>query len=108
MARVKDTNEVTTKAFCDEVYGVLGGMNLKLRALTDELSVAYGEESEPYKTFKRHLIELADQIEWRLEILSHSCPYDWTGSQENVESTVSVNQPEISTGPEFSGGYIGG
>lgn len=107
MGSVKD-KEIMTKAFCDEVYGQLGGMNLKLRALTDELAMTYGEETEPFKTFKRHLLELADQVEWRLEILSHTCPYDWTGSRENVETVVSVKQPEITAGPEFSGGYIGG
>lgn len=107
MGSVKDERASMTKAFCDDVYGELGGMSLKLRALIHELAMTYGEENEPFRTFKRHLLELADQIEWRLEILSHACPYDWKGSRENVESTVSVRQPEI-TGPELSGGYIGG
>jgi hypothetical protein len=108
MGSVKDDKEIMTKAFCDDVYVELGGMNLKLRTMIDELAMTYGEETEPFKTFKRHLLELADQIEWRLEILSHACPFDWKGSRENVESIVSVNQPEVMTGPEFSGGYLGG
>jgi len=108
MGTVKDDKEMMTKAFCDDVYTELTGMDLKLRTMTGELAMTYGEESEPFKTFKRHLVELAEQIEWRLEILAHACPYDWKGSREKVESIVSVRQPDATAGPDFSGGYLGG
>lgn len=108
MGSFKDDKQIMTKAFCDDVYGELTGMRMKLLTMKDELGMAYGEESEPFHAFKRHLVELADQIGWRLEILSHACPYDWKGSLEKVESIVSVMQPEVTPGPEFSGGYLGG
>jgi len=100
--------KILTKSFCDDVYVELTAMGLKILTMKDELAMTYGEESEPFKTYQRHLVELADQIEWRLQILSHACPSDWKGSQEKVESVVSVRAPEATTGPEFSGGYLGG
>lgn len=105
-ARIKKDTEVGS--FCDEVYTELAGMRMKLMTMNDELSANYGDETVPYTTFKRHLAELADQIEWKLQILSHACPYEWKGSQEKVESVVSVRQPEPAIGPDFSGGYVGG
>jgi hypothetical protein len=97
-----------TKAFCDDVYTELTDMRLRLHAMNDEFALTYGEDSEPYRTYKRHIVELADQIGWRLEILSHACPYNWAGSREKVETVVSVRPPDVTAGPEFSGGYVGG
>ncbi len=106
MVDARDEKE-RTRLFCDDVYAELTGMGLKLRTMIDELSMAYGEESEPFHAFKRHLVELADQIAWRLEILSHVCPYEWKGSREQVESRVSVPPPDAAAA-EFAGGYLGG
>jgi hypothetical protein len=103
----KYEKEILTKSFCDDVYAELTGMRLRLLTMNDELALTYGEDSEPYRNYKRHIQELADQIGWRLEILSHACPHDWAGSREKVESVVSV-QPGVTTGPDFSGGYVGG
>lgn len=105
MAGVKD---ISVKAFCDDVYKELAGMRMKLLTMIDELSISYGDEAQPFKSYHRHLTELAEQIEWRLQILSHACPYEWKGSAEKVESTVSVREPDVRAGPDFSGGYIGG
>lgn len=106
MARAERTN-IMTKAFCDDVYTELAGMRMRLLAMRDELELTYGEDSMPFKTYQRHLMELTEQIEWKLQILSHVCPYDWKGSRELVESVVSVEQPGAAES-EFSGGYIGG
>ena len=108
MGSVLDIKKSGVKSFCDEVYTELEGMRMKILTMGHELSMAYGDDSEPNHMFKRHLSELADQIEWKLQILSHACPYDWKGSKEEVESTVSVRQQETTEGPDFSGGYVGG
>jgi hypothetical protein len=108
MERVEYEKERVTKSFCDDVYTELTDMRLRLFTMIDELALTYGEESDPYRTYKRHIQELADQIGWRLEILSHACPYDWAGSREKVETVVSVRPPDVSGGPDFSGGYLGG
>ncbi len=108
MGSARTVDQGSVKSFCDEVYTELTDMRMKLMTMNDELSVNYGDETPPYDTFRRHLVELADQIEWRLQILSHACPYDWKGSKEKVESVVSVPQAEKTGEPEFSGGYLGG
>lgn len=104
---IKD-DKTEVRAFCNDVYTELAGMRMKLLMMSGDLADIYGEESRPLNTFKRHLNELADQIEWKLQILSHACPYDWKGSAENIETVVSVKQPDTAEGPEFSGGYVGG
>ncbi len=100
--------DAMTKSFCDDVYSELEAVRLKILTMKDELEFTYGKESEPFKHFERHLLELADQIDWKLQILSHACPYDWKGSVEKVENIVSVQPPEVAAGPDFAGGYIGG
>jgi hypothetical protein len=107
MGRVLEIKNTTVKSVCDDVYVELETMRMKILMMNDELAMTYGDDVEPLKMFKRHLSELADQIEWKLQILSHACPYDWKGSRETVENIVSV-EPETVEGPDFSGGYLGG
>jgi len=108
MERVEYEKGILTKAFCDDVYTELTGMEMNILAMKDELGLTYGEESEPFKTYQRHLVELADQIEWKLQILSHACPHDWKGSEEEeyTENTASVGPVEKDD--DFSPGYLGG
>ena len=105
MGTILDKKNTEVKSFCDEVYTELEGMRMKILMMSEDLSTTYGDDTQPNQTFKRHLGELADQIEWKLQILSHACPFDWKGSKEDVESTVSVGQTEAA---DFSGGYLGG
>lgn len=104
MTHIQREQEAMVRSFCDEVYTELAEMRMKVLTMMDELSVNYGESEPPYDTYKRHLQDLAEQIDWKLQILSHACPYDWKGSRERIESTVSVPQ----SAGDFSGGYLGG
>ena len=104
----KQEKEILTRSFCDDVYVELTEMRLRLLTMNIELALTYGEDSDPYRTYKRHIQELDDQIGWRLEILSHACPYTWAGSREKVETEVSVGETDLTKGPDFSGGYLGG
>jgi hypothetical protein len=105
MASLMNVKE--SKGFCDEVYTQLVEMREKIIELK-ERSVAKspGKDIEG-GMFVRHLSELADQIEWKLQILSHSCPVDWKGSADYTE-TAQVNTIEKSGDSEFSPGYVGG
>jgi hypothetical protein len=107
MGRVLEIKKTTVKSVCDDVFVELETMRMKILMMNDELAMTYGDDEEPLRMFKRHLTELADQIEWKLQILSHACPYDWKGSRETVENIVSV-QPESVEGSDFSSGYLGG
>jgi hypothetical protein len=105
MATVK---EIDVKIFCDTVYTELSGMKKRIDQMRADLARIYGEKTALFEKFDRHLGELGGQIEWKLEILSHACPYDWKGSVEFAENVVSVPQSETAMGPDFSGGYVGG
>jgi hypothetical protein len=103
MANVKDMR----KGICDDVYTELAGMKEKIEALTEKLKRTYPAEDALSGLYSRHLHELAGQIEWRLQILSHACPHDWKGSEDYEENIVSVGPPEKFE-TDFSGGYVGG
>jgi hypothetical protein len=105
MATVKNRG----KEICDEVYTEFSGIKEKLETLRTRLTHATGVETKINGLLERHITELEEQIDWRLQILSHACPYDWKGSSEKEyeENTVSVG-PAERTLSDFSGGYLGG
>lgn len=105
MASLMNVKE--SKGFCDEVYTRLTDMKKQLIELRDRSvakSPGIGIEGG---MFGRHLGELADQIDWKLQILSHSCTIDWKGSAE-YEEIAEVNTMVKSADAEFSPGYLGG
>ncbi len=105
MASVMNMKE--SKGFCDEVYTRLAEMKEKIIELKDRsVAESPGKDIEG-GMFGRHLSELANQIEWKLQILAHSCSVDWKGSAD-YEETAQVNTVEKSEDSEFSPGYIGG
>ncbi len=105
MASVMNVKE--SKGFCDEVYTLLADMKEKIIELKSRsVAESPGKDIEG-GMFGRHLGELADQIDWKLQILSHSCPVDWKGSADYAE-TAQVNTTEKSGDDEFSPGYVGG
>jgi hypothetical protein len=105
MASVMNARE--SAAFCDEVYTELTDMKKRIIEL-EHKSVAKspGKDIEG-GMFVRQLNELADQIDWKLQILSHSCAIGWEGA-ENYEETAQVSTIEKSRDGEFSPGYVGG
>ena len=108
MATAFDLKE---KTYFDEVYTVLEGMKMKLSVLREELAKTYGKESRILREHDRHLSELEEYVDWKLQVLEKGTSFDWktaNGSRMNIESNVSVRPPEDITGPDFSGGYLGG
>ncbi len=105
MATVKNT----TKGFCDEVFTELSGIKDRIMVMRDRLAVTYSSEKELFNLVDRHIGELVSQIDWKLQILSHACPYDWQGSAEAEyeENTASVGPADMRE-PDFAGGYLGG
>jgi hypothetical protein len=103
MANVTDIKN----GICDEVFVELEAMKDKLAVLREKVECSYPAEDTFLGLQERHLYELAEQIEWRLQILSHACPYDWKGSADFEDNIVSVG-PAEKFDTDFSGGYIGG
>jgi hypothetical protein len=103
------TAKEVKKGICDGVYTELAGVKEQLLAIRGKLGSNFGKDTATFGLFDRHLGELVDQIDWKIQILSHACPYDWKGSSasEYEENTVSVGPPDKSA-IDFSGGYLGG
>ncbi len=105
MAMVKNTRNV----YCDDVFTELSGLKDKVTAMRDRLAAAHPAEGDIYRMFDRHIGEIANLIDWKLQILAHTCSYDWKGSSEEEfeENTVSVG-PVDAASTNMAGGYLGG
>ncbi len=105
MASVLNVKE--NKKYCDEVFTQLTNMKeMIIKLQKQSAAVSPGTDIEG-GLFSRHLSELADQIDWKLQILSHSCSVDWKGAMD-FEETAQVDVAVKSKDIEFSPGYIGG
>lgn len=103
MATVKNIK----KSICDETYSELENVKDRIFALRSHLVRDFAGEEKVLGVYDRHLSELIEQIDWKLQIMSHSCAYDWKGSNEYGENFVSVG-PAEKTEEDFSPGYLGG
>ena len=105
MASVMNVKE--NKNFCDEVYTRLTEIKREILDLKGRsVAKSPGKDIEG-GMFSRQLSELADQIDWKLQILSHSCSVDWKGAAE-YEEIAEVRMVEKTGDIEFSPGYVGG
>lgn len=105
MGSVKD---IQKNEYCDEVLNELAYMIQNVHELRVMLEKAYGKESDVFRIHDRHLVELAEHIDWKLQILATACPFDWKGLGPDVQSEVSVREPEMAAGRDISSGYLGG
>ena len=100
---------IDTKSFCNSLYKELFGMKSKLEEFASTIEHTEGKTKEALQSYTHHLREMANFIEWKLEIFSKVCPVDWSKLDMDVESKVSV--PPVETGKESempAGGYVGG
>ncbi len=104
MGTVKD---IKRNAYCDEVLGELAYMIESVDGLRDMLIATYDKNTRLFQEQDRHLAELAEYLEWKLQVLTTACPFEWKGLGPGVENTVSV-QGVNTAAPEISGGYLGG
>ena len=105
MGIVKD---IKKNAYCDEVLGELAYMIQGVNELREMLGTTYGKDTELFRVHDRHLVELADYMDWKLQILTTACPFEWKGLGDDVQSVVSVRPPEMAAGRDISSGYLGG
>jgi len=104
-------NEIKEKVFFEEVYKVLEGFKMRIFLLREELARTYGKDSRMFLDHDRHLIEMAEYIDWKIQVLEKGTSFDWktaTGNKVKIESEMSVVPPDTTTGSDISGGYIGG
>jgi hypothetical protein len=103
--------EMKEKAYFEDVDRELEGIKRRIYLLREELATTYGKDNPILVAQDRHLVELAEYVDWKLQVLEKGTAFDWTttrGSRKDIQSDVSVQVPVSSTGPDFSGGYLGG
>jgi len=106
MATAKVLNE---KGYLLEVYRELKEIKERVHSLRKDLAETYGSAGPVFMAHDRHLLEMEEYMDWKLQILEKGTGFDWKAAGEkDVENIVSVRSPEIAAGPDFSGGYIGG
>jgi len=105
MATVKGVNPVV---YCDDVYQELTFIKNQIAALKDTARQALGTGSEMFKIQDRHLTELVEYVDWKLQLLTKACPFEWKATDEDIDYDVSVQDARPGIGPDFSGGYVGG
>ena len=103
MASVMNVKE--SEAFCNDVFTQLSEIKDKIIALEKRSSAGGVLNDIDGGKFVRQLSELAEQIEWRLQILSHSCSHNWAGSADYEGAQVDAKETKD---VEFSPGYLGG
>jgi hypothetical protein len=69
-----------------------------------EIDHMEGKDKTVLTSHMKHLNEIFETIEWKMEIFSKSCPVDWTKFGVESEGTVSVP----STESDIPAGYAGG
>ena len=105
MAIAKD---IEFSSYCDRMYSELSGMKSKLLGFVKEVEGMKGPEKEALKSHISHFEDLIRTIDWKLEILTRVCPFEWAG-YVGVEKTASVRvDDELSREQLVSGGYGGG
>lgn len=103
--------EMKEKAYFEDVDRELEGIKKRIYMLREELARTYGKDSPVLIAQDRHLVELAEYVDWKLQVLEKGSSFDWKtaiGTGRDIQSDVSVQVPEKTTGPDFSGGYVGG
>jgi hypothetical protein len=103
--------EIKENVYFEEVYNVLEGFKMKLALLREDLARTYGEESRIFLDHDRHLLEMAEYIDWKIQVLEKGTSFDWKtakGNKVKVESDVSVLPPGPTGESDVSGGYLGG
>jgi hypothetical protein len=94
-------------ARAEALYREMLEMKERIMAMQGEFSAVYGPGAFLTTVHKRHLQELADIMDWKLHIMTTGSPIGVAGAGEIADTVVSVRQPDV-TGPDFSGGYLGG
>jgi len=97
------------KDYCETVFADLAVMKSKLHSYVRELEQISESEKSLIGWHATHLRDIIKTIDWKLEILMKSCPYDWTGYTYDIEYSagVPVQEEPIEKEPVV-GGYVGG
>ena len=106
----KEANMATAKRreftdYCDTLFSELTDMKERLNCLVVDINEMPMQARLKVQSHIPHLEEIMKTIDWKLEILTRVCPFEWAGYGPDVETQVSDGEP----GTEMDiGGYVGG
>ncbi|HXX56677.1 MAG TPA: hypothetical protein VEI96_01600 [Thermodesulfovibrionales bacterium] len=105
MASKKD---IGFENYCDRVYKELSAMKSRLLGFVHEIEDMKTSDKALLETHLAHLNDIVRTLDWKLEILTRVCPFDWEGYAD-VERTASVKVDEaFSEKDPIAAGYLGG
>jgi len=106
---IMSARHIDINGYCDCLYSELSNMKDSVDAFLTQIDVMPGKEKGVLRSHVRHLNELKEMIDWKLEIFTKECPVDWNKFGKESESTTSVPTGEDFKNKDFpSGGYAGG
>lgn len=96
---------VDIKGYCDSLYEGLSDIKNRLSGFVREIELMEGKDKAVLSSHVRHLNELIETINWKLEIFSKSCPIDWSkfGYESETGVSVPISERDIPAG-EYAGG----
>ncbi len=83
------------RTYCKTIYDELEDMRMRLCSLGEGIEI----EGSTGLMLRRHIDELVNAIDWKLEIFSKVCPVP--GFEETHASVIPTEE-------EFTPGYVGG
>lgn len=100
--------KMVEKDYLKEVYTELEGIKKKIETLRDDLAAVSGCTGKLFTEHDRHLLDLVEYVDWKLQVLEKGTSFDWKAAGEKMESDVSVGSTEKGDRPDIGGGYFGG
>ncbi len=98
--------QMTQQDYLQEVYIELERMKDRIAGLREKLAAVSDSTGELFREHDRHLLDMAEYLDWKLQVLEKGTGFDWKAAGTKMESTVSVSASEGA--PDISGGYLGG
>ncbi len=96
------------ESYCNRVYNELSGMKSRLLGFVREIEDMKGPDRDMLESHISHLNDIVRMLDWKLEILTRVCPFDWAGYPD-FERTASVRVEEgFSEKDPIAAGYLGG
>jgi hypothetical protein len=98
--------DIDWRKSCETIYSELEGMKDRLIRLIDGIEKLSPDLKETLRPVIRHLDEIVNTIEWKMDIFTKVCPFDFSGYHKEAQGGSSV--PVFETTEELSPGYVGG
>ena len=102
-ARKIDMND-----YCNSLYSEMSSMKDRLGGFISQLDSMGGKDKAKLSSHHKHLSELIQAIDWKIEIFSKECPVDWERLGKESEASASVPTSEEFKEMDFPSGADAG